>query len=115
MQKMSLYPFIQNPKGESIRRRLNDRLYLLLKQSRYAPVRRSLIQHRLRRVRLHYRRVGFGMSVLRLRLEVDSGVLNTTSYRMTVADLLDFLKMADPNSMVFAEDGFISIVPVVEE
>tara|TARA_R110002012_G_scaffold311816_1_gene521584 strand:+ start:728 stop:895 length:168 start_codon:yes stop_codon:yes gene_type:complete len=55
------------------------------------------------------------MSVLRLRLEIDSGVLNTTPYRMTVADLLDFLKMADPNSEVFAEDGFISILPVVDE
>ena len=28
---------------------------------------------------------------------------------------MHYLKMADLNSMVFAEDGFISIVPVVEE
>ena len=54
------------------------------------------------------------MSVLTLRLEIDNG-LNAIPYRMTVADLLDFLKMAEPNSKVFAEDGVISIVPVVDE
>ena len=42
-------------------RRLNDRLYLLLKQSRYAPVRRSPIQDREHRSRMGSRRVGFGM------------------------------------------------------
>ena len=90
---------------------LNDRLYLLLKQSRYAPVRRSPIQDREHRSRMGSRRVGFGMSVLRLRLEIEHEP--HPPYRMNVADLMDYLKSADPNSEVFAEDGIISIVPVV--
>ena len=95
-------------------RRLNDRLYLLLKQSRYAPVRRSPIQDRERRSRMGSRRVGFGMSVLRIRLEIERDEPHPP-YRLTVGDLIDWFKAADPNSEVFAEDGFISIVPVVEE
>ena len=59
------------------------------------------------------RRVGFGMSVLRIRLEIENEP--HPPYRLTVGDLLDWFKAADPNSEVFAEDGFISIVPVVEE
>ena len=53
------------------------------------------------------------MSVLRIRLEIENEP--HPPYRLTVGDLLDWFKAADPNSMVFAEDGFISIVPVVEE
>ena len=53
------------------------------------------------------------MSVLRIRLEIENEP--HPPYRINVADLMHYLKMADLNSMVFAEDGFISIVPVVDE
>ena len=54
------------------------------------------------------------MSVLRIRLEIERDEPHPP-YRLTVGDLLDWFKAADPNSTAFAEDGFISIVSVVDE